>query len=137
MRRRQTIDLVVEQNVLMIKAERRFEAEEGDEWIAAERPHGTFSRQLFLGETLDAERMEANYEAGVLKLRIPGAESAKPRKVMRPAPCTLRPAPCSPGLPALRPLRRRSPALNAWPCACASTSARNIRRDSCPGMSRA
>jgi HSP20 family protein len=75
------IDLTVEQNVLMIKAERRFEDEAGDEWTAAERPYGTFTRQLFLGETLDVERLEASYEAGVLKLRIPVAESAKPRKV--------------------------------------------------------
>jgi HSP20 family protein len=75
------IDLTVEQNVLTIKAERRLESQDGDEWIAAERLHGAFTRQLFLGETLDAERLQANYETGVLKLRIPVAESAKPRKV--------------------------------------------------------
>ena len=49
--------------------------------IASERPYGTFSRQLFLGETLDAERIEAQYIDGVLSLRIPVAEVAKPRKV--------------------------------------------------------
>src|SRR3982074_2109304 len=49
------IDLTVEQNVLTIKAERRFDGQEGDEVIAAERPHGAFTRQLFLSETLDAE----------------------------------------------------------------------------------
>jgi HSP20 family protein len=76
-----TIDLTVEQNVLTIKAARRFEHHEGDEVIAAERPHGAFTRQLFLGDTLDAERLEAAYENGVLTLRIPVAESAKPRKV--------------------------------------------------------
>jgi HSP20 family protein len=76
-----TIDLTVEQNVLTIKAERRFEGQEGDEVIAAERLHGAFTRQLFLGETLDAERLVASYETGVLTLRIPVAESAKPRKV--------------------------------------------------------
>jgi HSP20 family protein len=75
------IDLTVEQNVLTIKAERRFDGREGDEVIAAERPHGAFTRQLFLGETLDAERLVASYETGVLTLRIPVAESAKPRKV--------------------------------------------------------
>src|SRR5579859_8216812 len=75
------IDLTVEQNVLTIKAERRVQAEEGDEWIAAERPYGTFTRQLFLGDTLDVARLQANYEAGVLALHIPVAESAKPRKV--------------------------------------------------------
>ena len=76
-----TIDLTVEQNVLTIKAERRYDGREGDEVIAAERLHGAFTRQLFLGETLDAERLVASYETGVLTLRIPVAESAKPRKV--------------------------------------------------------
>ena len=76
-----TIDLTVEQNVLTIKAERRFERREGDEVIAAERPHGAFTRQLFLGDTLDAERLQATYDIGVLTLRIPVAEAAKPRKV--------------------------------------------------------
>ena len=75
-----TIDLTVEQNVLTIRAEGRFDGQDGDEVIAAERPHGAFSRQLFLGDTLDAERLVASYETGVLTLRIPGAESAKPRK---------------------------------------------------------
>jgi HSP20 family protein len=76
-----TIDLTVEQNVLTIKAERRFERRESDEVIAAERSYGTFTRQLFLGDTLDAERLQASYETGVLTLRIPVAENAKPRKV--------------------------------------------------------
>jgi HSP20 family protein len=47
----------------------------------AERPLGVFSRQLFLGDSLDTERIEARYEAGVLTLRIPIAEKAKPRKI--------------------------------------------------------
>jgi HSP20 family protein len=51
------------------------------EMLASERPHGTFSRQLFLGETLDTEHIEANYSDGVLTLRIPVTERAKPRKV--------------------------------------------------------
>jgi HSP20 family protein len=76
-----TIDLTVEQNVLTIKAERRFERREGDEVIAAERPHGAFTRQLFLGDTLDAERLQATYDTGVLTLRTPVAEAAKPRKM--------------------------------------------------------
>jgi HSP20 family molecular chaperone IbpA len=76
-----TIDLTVEQNVLTIKSERRFERREGDEVIAAERPHGAFTRQLFLGDTLDAERLQTTYDTGVLTLRIPVAEAAKPRKV--------------------------------------------------------
>ncbi|MEU2551117.1 Hsp20 family protein [Streptomyces sp. NPDC013313] len=51
------------------------------EMIVAERPAGTFTRQLFLGETLDTERIDASYEAGVLTLRIPVAEQAKPRRI--------------------------------------------------------
>jgi HSP20 family protein len=71
----------VEQNVLTIKAERRYEPEEGDELVIAERPQGTFTRQLLLGESLDTDRLEADYDQGVLTLRIPVAEAAKPRRV--------------------------------------------------------
>jgi HSP20 family protein len=75
------IELTVEQNVLTIRAERRFEAEEGDELLISERPWGTFSRQLLLGESLDTDSLEADYDQGVLTLRIPVAEAAKPRRV--------------------------------------------------------
>ena len=51
------------------------------EMQVAERPRGVFSRQLFLGDTLDTEHIEAGYDAGVLTLRIPVAEKAKPRKI--------------------------------------------------------
>jgi HSP20 family protein len=76
------IELDVERNVLTVKAERR-PAAAGDnvEVEVAERPLGVFSRQLFLGEALDTERVSANYDAGVLTLRIPVAEQAKPRKI--------------------------------------------------------
>ncbi|NIH87555.1 HSP20 family protein [Amycolatopsis granulosa] len=76
------IELDVERNVLTVKAERR-PAGAGDnvEMQVAERPLGVFSRQLFLGDTLDTENIKANYEAGVLTLRIPVAEAAKPRKI--------------------------------------------------------
>jgi HSP20 family protein len=77
----ETIDLDVERNVLNVRAERRSPAPEGAELIVAERPTGTFTRQLFLGETLDTDRIDASYEAGVLTLRIPVAEQAKPRKI--------------------------------------------------------
>ncbi|MEV0124826.1 Hsp20/alpha crystallin family protein [Streptomyces sp. NPDC050703] len=77
----ESIDLDVERHVLNVRAERRSPAPEGAELIAAERPTGTFSRQLFLGDTLDTERIDASYEAGVLTLRIPVAEQAKPRKI--------------------------------------------------------
>lgn len=76
-----SVDLNVEQNVLTVKAERAPAYGDDVELQVAERPRGVFSRQLFLGETLDANRVEANYDAGVLTLRIPIAEKAKPRKI--------------------------------------------------------
>ena len=76
-----SIDLTVERNVLTVKGERRFARQEGDEIIAAERPQGVFTRQLFLGDTLDGERISAGYHDGVLTLTIPISERAKPRKV--------------------------------------------------------
>ena len=76
------IDLDVERNVLTVKAERRpLELSDDVEMQVAERPLGVFSRQLFLGDTLDADRIQAGYEAGVLTLRIPIAEQAKARKI--------------------------------------------------------
>ena len=77
-----TIELTVEKNVLTVSAERaRHWGDEAEEVVVAERPVGSFSRQLFLGETLDSERIDATCENGVLTLRIPVAEAAKPRKV--------------------------------------------------------
>jgi HSP20 family protein len=76
------IDLDVERNVLTVRAERRPTAVgEHVEMQVAERPSGVFSRQLFLGDTLDADHIHATYESGVLTLRIPVAEQAKPRKI--------------------------------------------------------
>ena len=76
-----SIDLTVEKNVLTVHAERRRSAPEDVEMLVGERPQGTFSRQLFLGDTLDTERIEAGYADGVLTLRLPVAEKAKPRRV--------------------------------------------------------
>lgn len=75
-----SIDLTVEQNQLTVRAERRWDFG-GRELVARERPQGTFSRQLFLGESLDADRIDADYQHGVLTLRIPVTEEAKPRKI--------------------------------------------------------
>jgi HSP20 family protein len=75
-----SIDLDVERNVLTVKAERGRLSDEA-ETIATERPRGVFSRQLFLGDTLDVDRVEAAYTDGVLRLTIPVAEQAKPRKI--------------------------------------------------------
>ena len=75
-----SIDLDVERNVLTVRADRP--AREGiEELVAAERPRGVFSRQLILGDNLDIDRVRASYEAGVLTLRVPVAERAKPRKI--------------------------------------------------------
>ncbi|MEE4595576.1 Hsp20/alpha crystallin family protein [Streptomyces sp. DSM 41524] len=76
-----TIDLDVERNVLTVRAERRSPAPEGAEMIASERPSGLHTRQLILGDTLDTERIDASYDAGVLTLRLPVSEKAKPRKI--------------------------------------------------------
>ena len=76
-----SIDLTVERNALTISAERHWEPVEGDQVIASERRQGTFSRQLLLGDGLDAERIHASYENGVLTVMIPVAASAQPRKI--------------------------------------------------------
>ena len=76
-----SVDLNVERNVLTVKAERTPNYGEEVELQVAERPRGVFSRQLFLGETLNTDNIQASYDAGVLTLRIPIAEKAKPRKI--------------------------------------------------------
>ncbi|MFD0263978.1 Hsp20/alpha crystallin family protein [Kitasatospora indigofera] len=76
------IDIDVERNMLTVKAERRPRREgEGVTWEMSERPLGVFSRQVMLSDTLDPEGISADYDAGVLTLRIPVAEKAKPRKI--------------------------------------------------------
>jgi HSP20 family protein len=77
----ESIDLTVEKNVLTVRAERTWQPREDQEVLVAERPQGTFSRQLFLGDSLDADNVAAAYDHGVLTLTIPVAEQAKPRKV--------------------------------------------------------
>lgn len=75
-----SIDIDVERNVLTVRADRP--AREGiEELIAAERSRGVFSRQLILGDTLDTEGVQARYADGVLRVTIPVAEKARPRKV--------------------------------------------------------
>ena len=79
--RQDSIDLTVEQNVLTVRAERAPVQADGAQMIVAERPSGTFTRQVFLGETLDADNITADYAAGVLTLTIPVREAAKPRSI--------------------------------------------------------
>jgi HSP20 family protein len=76
-----SIDLTVERNVLTVHAQRRRPETDKVELLVGERPQGTFSRQLFLGDTLDTDHLEAAYTDGVLTLRLPVAERAKPRRV--------------------------------------------------------
>jgi len=77
---RDSVDLDVERNVLTVRAERL--GANGDwEMLAAERPRGMYSRQLVLGDNLDLDRIEAAYQDGVLRLTVPVAERAKPRKI--------------------------------------------------------
>ncbi|HET8527490.1 MAG TPA: Hsp20/alpha crystallin family protein [Gaiellaceae bacterium] len=78
----ESIDLTVEQNVLTVRASRdAVEPGEDVEVLLNECPAGTFTRQVFLGDTLDADRIEADYAGGVLTLSIPVREAAKPRRV--------------------------------------------------------
>jgi HSP20 family protein len=76
-----SIDLTVEQNVLTVRAERPAQNDDGVEMLVSERPGGTFTRQVFLGDTLDPDHLAADYTNGVLTLSIPVHEAAKPRKV--------------------------------------------------------
>ena len=76
-----SVDLTVERNVLTVRAERTGSLQEGDQVLADERPKGTFTRRVLLGETLDTGRLEAAYDHGVLTVTIPVAEQAQPRKI--------------------------------------------------------
>ena len=76
-----SIDLTVERNVLAVHAERSRPSDGDIELLIGERPTGTFSRQLFLADTLDSEHIEADYTDGVLRLRVPVKEQAKPRRL--------------------------------------------------------
>lgn len=76
----ESLDIDIERNVVTVRAERP-PVDPNREMLAAERSRGVFSRQLVLGENLDTERIEASYSEGVLSLRIPVAEKAKPRKI--------------------------------------------------------
>ncbi len=77
----ESLDLTIEKNVLTLKAERSWAPRDGDEVLVAERPQGSFTRRLFLGEGLDSDHIVANYEHGVLTVTVPVAESAKTRKI--------------------------------------------------------
>ena len=77
----ESVDVTVEKNVLSVTAERQWRPDAGDQVVLSERPFGKFSRQLYLSDNLATDRIEAHYDKGVLTLRIPVSEQAKPRKV--------------------------------------------------------
>jgi HSP20 family protein len=76
-----SVDITTERNTLTIKAERRAEYEDGQNVLIAERPQGTFTRQLQLGDTVDTENIQASYSDGVLHLTLPMTQAAQPRRV--------------------------------------------------------
>src|SRR4051794_10349630 len=76
-----SIDVSVEGNQLTVTAERSVPQLENAEWTIAERPYGSYTRQLVLGRSLDTDRLEASYHDGVLTLSIPVAEKARARKI--------------------------------------------------------
>lgn len=76
----ESIEITVEKNVLSVKADRRWKTEEA-ETVICERPTGAFTRELFLGESLDTDKISASYENGVIRLTIPVAEEAKARHI--------------------------------------------------------
>ncbi|MPQ96707.1 Hsp20 family protein [Modestobacter sp. I12A-02628] len=76
-----SIDLTVEGTTLTISAERSVPRIEGAEWSVAERPFGSYTRQLVLGRSLDTDRLEASYHDGVLTVSIPVTEKARARKI--------------------------------------------------------
>lgn len=82
---REDVEVTVERNVVNVRAKRGPLHKDGDEVIVDERPRGEFSRQLFLGDNLDATKLSADVEHGVLVLTIPVAEESKPRRIEIPA----------------------------------------------------
>lgn len=76
-----TIDIDVDDRNLTIRAERPSRSTESGQWVTRERPTGTFARQLTLGRGLATDKIDAGYADGVLRLTIPVADEAKPRKI--------------------------------------------------------
>jgi HSP20 family protein len=76
-----SVDLNVDGNTLTISAERSLRSDEGVQWLAQERPVGSYLRQLQLGDGLDVENIQASYDSGVLTVTIPVAERARPRRI--------------------------------------------------------
>jgi HSP20 family protein len=76
-----SVEVTVEHAVLTIRAERAPHYGDSDQVIAAERPQGSFARQLSLGEAADSENLTAGYADGVLHVTIPASPKAQARRV--------------------------------------------------------
>ena len=77
-----TLDVfVTEGNQLTIQGERKAPEVKGAAWVRQERPFGQFTRVIGLPALVDADKVEATYESGVLRLTLPKSEAAKPRKI--------------------------------------------------------
>lgn len=76
-----SIDVTVDRGVLTVSARRDAQYSDKDDLFVHERPTGTFTRRVYLSEHLDSEKIDAAYDNGVLAVRIPVLEKAKPRKV--------------------------------------------------------
>jgi HSP20 family protein len=76
-----SVDIDVDGQLLTIRARRTAEGREGVSWLAQERPYGSYLRQFNIGEGIDAEKIAAHYDNGVLSLLLPVSERAKPRKI--------------------------------------------------------
>lgn len=77
----ESIELTVDNRELLLTAERPTSVGEDGQFVSRQRPHGTVSHRLYLGDQLDADEMVADYDHGVLTVTVPVSESAKPRKV--------------------------------------------------------
>ena len=76
-----SIEVTIERNTLTVSATRTIGDPDGGQWVARERPYGTFVRRFHLGEGHAADQIDAGYSDGVLTISIPVAEQAKPRKI--------------------------------------------------------
>ena len=80
------IDVTVDKGVLTVSATREEAKTEGENSVVRERLFGSFTRRVRLSDNLDAEAIEASHHDGVLEIRIPVREEAKPRKITVGAP---------------------------------------------------
>jgi HSP20 family protein len=78
---RESIDVTVDRGVLTVSATRNEEHTEGEKPFIRERVMGSYTRRVRLSDTVDAEKIEANYTDGVLTVHVPVSEQAKPRKI--------------------------------------------------------